>query len=131
MGSFEGSSDGKVSACIQETQVRSLGWEDLLEKEMATHSSIPAWRIPGKEEPGRLHPWVSKESDTTEQLHFTSLHFTSAFLIVQLSHPYITTRKIIALTRRTFVGKVMSLLCNMLSRLVMTFLPRSTSLLIS
>ena len=39
---------------IQETQVRSLGWEDLLEKEMATHSSIPAWRIPGTEEPGRL-----------------------------------------------------------------------------
>ena len=39
---------------IQETWVRSLGWEDLLEKEMATHSSIPAWRIPGMEEPGRL-----------------------------------------------------------------------------
>ena len=39
---------------IQETQVRSLGWEDLLEKEMATHSSIPAWRIPGMEDPGRL-----------------------------------------------------------------------------
>ena len=39
---------------IRETQVRSLGWEDLLEKEMATHSSIPAWRIPGMEEPGRL-----------------------------------------------------------------------------
>ena len=38
---------------IWETQVRSLGWEDLLEKEMATHSSIPAWRIPGTEEPGR------------------------------------------------------------------------------
>ena len=39
---------------IWETQVRSLGWEDLLEKEIATHSSIPAWRIPGTEEPGRL-----------------------------------------------------------------------------
>ena len=39
---------------IRETQVRSLGWEDLLEKEMATQSSIPAWRIPGMEEPGRL-----------------------------------------------------------------------------
>ena len=39
---------------IWETQVRSLGWKDLLEKEMATHSSIPAWRIPGMEEPGRL-----------------------------------------------------------------------------
>ena len=49
----------------------------------------------------------------------------SAFFIVQLSHPYMTTGKIIALTRRTFVGKVMSLLFNMLSRLVITFLPRS------
>ena len=39
---------------MRETQVRSLGWEDLLEKEMATHSSIPAWKIPGTEEPGRL-----------------------------------------------------------------------------
>ena len=55
----------------------------------------------------------------------------SAFFIVQLSHPYITTRKTIALTRWTFVGKVMSLLFNMLSRLVMTFLPRSKRLLIS
>uniref|UniRef100_A0AC11DI08 Uncharacterized protein n=1 Tax=Ovis aries TaxID=9940 RepID=A0AC11DI08_SHEEP len=55
----------------------------------------------------------------------------SAFFTVQLSHPYITTRKTIALTRRTFVGKVMSLLLNMLSRLVMTFLPRSKRLLIS
>ena len=54
---------------MQETQVRSLGWEDLLEKEMATHSSIPAWRIPGTEEPGRLqsmgsrrvrHDWARK-----------------------------------------------------------------------
>ena len=49
----------------------------------------------------------------------------SAFFIVQLSHPYMTTGKTIALTRRTFVGKVTSLLFNMLSRLVMTFLPRS------
>ena len=55
----------------------------------------------------------------------------SAFFIVQLSHPYMTTRKTIALTRQTFVGKVMSLLCNMLSRLVITFLPRSKHLLIS
>ena len=49
----------------------------------------------------------------------------SAFFIVQLSHPYMTTGKTIALTRQTFVGKVMSLLLNMLSRLVITFLPRS------
>ena len=55
----------------------------------------------------------------------------SAFFIVQLSHPYMTTRKTIALTRWTFVGKVMSLLFTMLSRLVITFLPRSNRLLIS
>ena len=54
-----------------------------------------------------------------------------AFFIVQLSHPYMTTGKTIALTRWTFVGKVMSLLSNMLSRLVITFLPRSKRLLIS
>ena len=58
-----------------------------------------------------------------------SILWRSAFFIVQLSHPYIT--KIIALTRRTFVGKVMSLLFNMLSKLVITFLPRSKRLLIS
>ena len=55
----------------------------------------------------------------------------SAFFMVQLSHPYMTTGKTIALTRWTFVGKVMSLLLNMLSRLVITFLPRSNRLLIS
>ena len=55
----------------------------------------------------------------------------SAFFIVQLSHPYMTTGKTITLTRQTFVGKVMSLLFNMLSRLVMTFLPRSKRFLIS
>ena len=55
----------------------------------------------------------------------------STFFIVQLSYPYMSTGKTIALTRRTFVGKVMSLLFNMLSRLVITFLPRSKRLLIS
>ena len=55
----------------------------------------------------------------------------SAFFTVQLSHPYMTTGKTIALTRWTFVGKVMSLLFNMLSRLIITFLPRSKRLLIS
>ena len=55
----------------------------------------------------------------------------SAFFILQLSHPYMTTGKTIALTRWTFVGKVMSLLFNMLSRLVITFLPRSKRLIIS
>uniref|UniRef100_A0AC11EPM8 Uncharacterized protein n=1 Tax=Ovis aries TaxID=9940 RepID=A0AC11EPM8_SHEEP len=55
----------------------------------------------------------------------------SAFFTVQLSHPYMTTGETIALTRRTFVGKVMSLLLNILSRLVISFLPRSKHLLIS
>ena len=55
----------------------------------------------------------------------------SAFFIVQLLHPYMTTGKTRALTRRTYVGKVMSLLFNMLSRLLITFLPRSKRLLIS
>ena len=60
-----------------------------------------------------------------------SILWCSAFFIVQFSHPYMTTGKTIALTRRTFVDKVMSLLFNMLSRLVITFLPRSKHLLIS
>ena len=55
----------------------------------------------------------------------------SAFFMAQLSHPYVTTGKTIALTRQTFVGQVMSLLFNMLSRLVIAFLPRSKRLLIS
>ena len=62
-----------------------------------------------------------------------SILLCSAFFIIQLSHPYMTTGKTIALTRQTFVGKVMSLLFNMLSRLVIdiAFLPRSKHLLIS
>ena len=61
----------------------------------------------------------------------TSILRHSAFFIVQLSHPFMTTGKAIALTRQTFVSEVMSLLFNMLSRLVITFLPRSKHLLIS
>ena len=60
-----------------------------------------------------------------------SIFWHSAFFTVQLSHPYLTTGKTTALTRRTFVGKVMSLLFNMLSRLVITFLPRSKHLFLS
>jgi len=59
--------------CVKlETWVRSLGWEDLLKKEMATHSSIPAWRIPGTEEPGRLQ---SMGSERVRHDWATSLHF--------------------------------------------------------
>ena len=61
----------------------------------------------------------------------SSIFQHSAFFIVQLSHPYMTTGKTIALTRWTFVGKVMSLIFNMLSKLIITFLPRSKCLLIS
>ena len=53
---------------MQETCVQSLGWEEPLEKEMATHYSILAWRIPGTEEPGKLQSMGLKESDTTERL---------------------------------------------------------------
>ena len=81
--------------------------------------------------------WISLQSKGTLksllQHHSSkaSILLCSAFFIAQLSHPYMTTGKTIALTRRTFVGKVMSLLFYMLSRLVITFLPRSKRLLIS
>ena len=60
----------KSLSAMQETQVQSLGWEDPLEKEMATHSNILAWKIPWTEEPSRL--WGHKESDMTEQLTTTT-----------------------------------------------------------
>ena len=74
-----------------------------------------------------------RDSQSLPQHHSSkaSILQCSAFFAVQLSHPYMTTGKTIALTRRTFVDKVMSLLFNMLSRLVITFLPRSKCLLIS
>ena len=187
---------------MQEMWVQSLGGEDPLEQEMATHSGILAWKIPWTEEPGGLHTvhGVAKELDTTYRLNSktatttiiscnssftTSLFFclpsfpapwsfpmswlfipggqsirtlasvlsmniqgwfplgltglisllpkglsrvfssttiqkhqflgASAFFMTQLSYSYMTTRKTIALTRQTFVGKVMSLLFNMLS----------------
>ena len=75
-------------------------------------------------------PRDSQESSPTPEFK-ASILLHSAFFIVQLSHPYIITGKTMALTRRTFVGKVMSLLFNMLSRLVIAFLPRSKCLLIS
>ena len=81
--------------------------------------------------------WISLQSKGTLKSllqHYSSKVSVlqhSAFFIVQLSHPYMTIGKSTALTRQTFVGKVMSLLLNMLSRLVITFLPRSKCLLIS
>ena len=97
--------------------------------------------IPSKEHPGlisfRMDWWdllaVRGTLKSLLQYHSSkaSILRCSAFFTVQLSHPYMTTGKTVALTRWTFVGKVMSLLLNMLSRLVITFLPRSKRLLIS
>ena len=94
---------------------------------------------PSNEHPGLISfrmDWISLQSkglssifsNTTVQKHILRC---SAFFVVQLSHPYMTTGKTTALTRQTFVDKVTSLLFNMLSRLVITFLPRSKRLLIS
>ena len=95
---------------------------------------------PSKEHPGLISPrmdWLDLLAfqGTLKSLQHhgskASILRHSAFFTVQLSHPYMTTGKTIALTTQTFVGKVMSLLLNMLSRLVITFLPRSKRLLIS
>ena len=100
-----------------------------------------SFSIPSKEHPGPISfrmDWLDllQVQETLRSLlqHHSSkasILRCSAFFTVQLSHPYMTTGKIIALTRQIFVGKVMSLLFNMLSRLVITFLPRSKCLLIS
>ena len=96
--------------------------------------------IPSKEHPGLISfrmDWLDllAVQGTLKNLQHhsskASILLHSAFFTVQLSHPYMTTGKTITLTRRTFVGKVMSLLLNMLFRLVITFLPRSKRLLIS
>ena len=96
---------------------------------------------PSDEHPGLISCWmdwldllaVQGTLKSLLQYHSSkaSILLHSAFFIVQLSCPYMTTGKTIALTSQTFVGKVMSLLFNMLSRLVITFLPRSKHLLIS
>uniref|UniRef100_A0A4W2E168 Reverse transcriptase domain-containing protein n=1 Tax=Bos indicus x Bos taurus TaxID=30522 RepID=A0A4W2E168_BOBOX len=97
--------------------------------------------IPSKEIPGLISfrmDWLdllavqgTLKSLLQDHSSKASILWHSAFFTVQLSHPYMTTGKTIALTRRIFVGKVMSLLLNMLSKLVITFLPRSKCLLIS
>ena len=65
---------------MSETQIRSLGWEDVLEEDVTTHSGILAWRIPRTEEPGGLQSKDHEESDTTERLHFP-------LLCIFYSHP--------------------------------------------
>ena len=110
------------------------------------HEVAKYWSFSFKISPSNEHPGlISFKMDWLELLavqgtlksllqHHSSkasILWYSAFFMVQLSHPYMTTGKTIALTRWTFVSKVMSLLWNMLSRLVITFLPRSKRLLVS
>ena len=73
---FPGGSDGKASAY----NMGDLGWEDPLEKEMATHSNTLAWKIPWTEEPGSYIPWGCKELDMTERLHF---HFMFLQIVIR------------------------------------------------
>ena len=123
------------------SQHQSFSNESTLRMRWPKYWSFSFSIIPSKQHPGLISfrmDWLDllAVQGTLKSLlqHHSSkasgLHH-SAFFTVQLSHPYMTTGKTIALTRRTFVGKEMSLLFNMLSRLVITFLPRSKCLLIS
>ena len=121
--------------------IRVFSNESTLHVRLPKYWSFSFSIVPSKEIPGLISfrmDWLDllAVQGTLKSLlqHHSSkasiLHH-SAFFTVQLSHPYMTTGKTIALTRRTFVGKVMPLHFNMLSRLVITFLPRSECLLIS
>ena len=121
--------------------IRVLSNESTLRMRWPKYWSFSFSIIPSKKHPGLISfrmDWLDllAVQRTLESLlqHRSSKALIlrcSAFFQVQLSHPYMTTGKTIALTRWTFVGKVMSLLLNMLCRLVITFLPRSKHLLIS
>ena len=121
--------------------IRVFSSESTLCMRRPKYSSFSFSIIPSKEHPGLISfrmGWldllaVEGTLKSLLQHHSSkaSILRSSPFFIVQLSHSYMITGKTIALTRRTFVGKVMSLLFNMLSRLVITFLPRSKRLLIS
>ena len=120
--------------------IRVFSNESTLHMKWQKYWSFSFSIIPSKEHPGLISfrmDWLDllAVQGTLKSLqHHSSkalILWCSAFFIVQLSHPYMTTGKTIALTRQTFVSKVMSLLFNMLSRLVITFLPRSKRLLIS
>ena len=121
--------------------IRIFSNESTLRMKWPKYWSFSFSIIPPKEHPGLISfrmDWldllaVQRTLKSLLQHHSwkASILQHSAFFTVQLSHPYMTTEKTIALTRRTLVGKVMSLLLNMLSRLVITFLPRSKRLLIS
>ena len=121
--------------------IRVLSNESILHMRWHFSWSFSFSIIPSKEHPGLISfkmDWLDllAVQGTLKSLlqHHSSKASNlrrSAFLIVQLSHPYMTTGKTITLTSWTFVGKVMFLLLNMLSRLIITFLPRSKHLLIS
>ena len=120
--------------------IRVFSKESTLRMRWPKYWSFSFSIIPSKEIPGLISfriDWLdllavqrTHEPSPTPHSKASILQY-SAFFLVQLSHLYMTTGKTIALTRWTFVGKVMSLLLNMLSRLVITFLPRSKRLLIS
>ena len=123
------------------TQHQSLSNESSLRMRWPKYWSFSFTIIPSKEHPGLISfriDWldllaVQGTLKSLLQNHSSkaSILRRSAFFTVKLSHPYMTTGKTIALTRRTFVGKAVSLLLNILSRLVITFLPRSKRLFIS
>src|SRR5574341_1038642 len=129
------------SSCPQSLPASESSNESTLRMRRRKYWSFSFSIIPSKEHPGLISfrmDWldllaVQGTLKSLLQHHSSkaSILRSSAFFIVQLSHPYMTTGKTKALTRWTFVGKVTSLLLNMLSRLVITFLPRSKSLLIS
>ena len=112
-----------VTAAMKLTDACSLeGSDDTYRQCMGSEITLLA-NVPAVQ--GTLKSLLQHHSSKASMLRH------SAFCIVQLTRPYVTTGKTIALTSRTFVGKIMSLLLNMLSRLVITFLPRSKRLLIS
>ena len=123
------------------SQHQSFSNKSILRTRWPKYWSFSFSIIPSKEHPGLISfrmdwlDFLAVQGTLKSLLQHHSLKVSvlrrSAFFTVQLSHPYMTTGKTIAFTRRTFVGKVMSLLLNMLSRLVITFLPRSKRLLIS
>ena len=122
------------------TSIRVFSKESTLHIRWPMYWSFSFSITPSKEHPGLISfrmdwldlPAVQGTLKSLLQHHSSkaSIRWCSAFFTVQLSHPYMITGKTIALTRQTFVGKVMSLLFNMLSRLVITFLQRSKRLLI-
>ena len=121
--------------------IRVFSNESTLRMRWPKYWSFSFSNIPAKEIPGLISfrmdwldlPAVQGTLKSLLQHHSSKASILQhlAFFTVQLSHPYVTTGKTIAFTRRTFVGKVISLLLNMLSSLVITFLPRSKRLLIS